>query len=177
MKNRWSMIIVPAVAGIVFLADQLSKAWVVRNLTPMQPWYPLPFLGDVLAFTYITNTGVAFGLLRDRGLVFILIPLVVMIAIAIYARYLPTHRNLVRLSLGLQLGGALGNLADRLRQGGHVTDFIDLGIGRYRWFTSNVADICIVTGVIILAVLMTLERDQPAKKIDPTGPGENVGEG
>jgi signal peptidase II len=160
-RLRWNRnwLVVPAVALAVLLADQWSKAWVMQHLTPMRPWYPLPFLGDLLAFTYITNTGVVFGLLRDQSIVLVLLAFVVVIAIIMYARYLPLHRGLVRLSLGLQLGGAAGNLADRVRLG-HVIDFIDLGIGRYRWFTSNLADVCIVTGVIILAVLMLLERDR-----------------
>ena len=174
MKNRWRLLVIPLVATIVIVADQASKAWVMQNLTLMQPWYPLPALGDLLAFTYITNTGVALGLFRDRGIVFVLIPFVVVIAIAVYSRYLPTHRGLVRLSLGLQLGGAFGNLIDRLRFNGSVVDFIHLGIGRYRWFTSNVADICIVTGVIVLAIVLLLEQEQPVKTVDSTNPGEST---
>lgn len=158
-RSHWHWVVVPLVALIVLLADQWSKAWVMRHLTPMQPWYPLPFLGDLVAFTYITNTGVAFGLLRDRSIVLVLVAFVVLLAVMVYPRYLPMRHGLVRLSLGLQLGGAAGNLTDRVRLG-HVVDFIDLGIGRYRWFTSNLADVCIVTGVLILVALMLLERDR-----------------
>jgi len=71
---------------------------------------------------------------------------VVALAIVLYYRYLPTGSWLVCLSLGLQLGGAIGNLLDRIRFG-HVVDFVDIGF----WPIFNVADLAIVTGVAILA--------------------------
>jgi signal peptidase II len=160
-SKKRSLVFILIIAALTLLTDQLSKIWVVHNLTSGVPYYPLPFLGDLFAFTYTTNTGVVFGLLRDRSFVMILVVLVIIIAVFTYARYIPINRTLTRLGLGLQLGGALGNQIDRFNYG-HVVDFIDLGIGSHRWFTSNVADVCLVTGVIILAVVLLFFEEKPA---------------
>lgn len=163
-KQFWSWLVVPIVALVIVSADRLSKNWVLNNLALYESYKPIPALGDYLAFTHTTNTGAAFGLLRDRSSLFIIIALVVIVAILAYSRHLSASRFLVRLSLGLQLGGAIGNLIDRI-QHGPVTDFIDLGIGRHRFFVFNVADSAITVGVIFLAILMLLEKEQP---VEPT---------
>jgi signal peptidase II len=90
-------------------------------------------------------------------------------SIVVYARYLPHDRLLVQVALGLQLGGALGNMIDRVRQG-HVTDFLyfhNLPLLNRPWPAFNVADMAIVAGVILLAFFMlTYKEPQPA--ITPT---------
>jgi signal peptidase II len=83
---------------------------------------------------------------------------IVIVTVMIYYRFLPDGQALTRIALGLQLGGAIGNLVDRLRQG-FVVDFIDFNYWPMRnWPVSNVADISIVTGVSLLALLMVWEE-------------------
>jgi signal peptidase II len=144
--RSFSFLYLLAVAFVVLALDQLTKTWVSTSLSEGGWWSPLPGLWRVFRITHITNSGAAFGIFPDQGNFFIVIAVVVALAIVLYYRYLPTGSWLVRLSLGLQLGGAIGNLLDRVRYG-HVVDFVDIGF----WPIFNVADLAIVTGVGILA--------------------------
>jgi signal peptidase II len=152
--SRWpfSFLVLLGVAILVLVFDQLSKLWVSTSLPEGGWWSPLPGLWRVFRITHITNSGAAFGMFPDQGNFFIVIAVVVALTIVLYYRYLPTGEWLVRLSLGLQLGGAIGNLLDRLRYG-HVVDFVDIGF----WPIFNVADVSIVSGVAILAYCLWRE--------------------
>ena len=97
----------------------------------------------MLAITYVTNSGVAFGLFKEAGTFFIFLAGIVIAAILYSLRRLPAQQRLVRIALGLALGGAVGNLIDRLRLG-YVIDFIDFRF----WPVFNVADSAIVAGVL-----------------------------
>ncbi len=136
----------------VLALDQLTKVWVSASLPEGGWWSPLPGLWRVFRITHITNSGAAFGIFPNQGNFFVLIAVAVALAIVLYYRYLPAGGWLVRLSLGLQLGGAVGNLLDRLRYG-HVVDFIDIGF----WPIFNVADVSIVGGVAVLAYCLWRE--------------------
>ncbi len=151
---------IPTIAAVVLALDQISKAWVLHTLPENAAWVPIPALSRFLTITHVTNTGAAFGLFKDRGLLFILIAVAVSVAIIAYSRFLPQGQFWVRFSLGLQLGGAIGNLIDRVRFG-HVTDFITVGIDDLKWPTFNVADSAIVVGVIILALIVFTEKEEP----------------
>ncbi len=148
-------IILPAVALLTLVADQISKHLVLSNLDPGQSWNPVASLTPWVSITHVTNTGVAFGLFPDRGSIFVIIAVIVVAAIIFYYRHLPAGQWWIKVSLGLQLGGALGNLLDRLRLG-YVVDFIDFKI----WPVFNVADSSIVIGVAILAYYLLRERDE-----------------
>lgn len=141
-------------AALVVLLDQLSKRWIERNLPLYESLAPIPALDGFFTITHFTNTGAAFGLLRDQNLLFVAIALVVVASIVVYSRYLPHDKWLVQLALGLQLGGAVGNMIDRVRQG-HVTDFIYF----HFWPAFNVADAAIVVGVALLAWVMLTYRE------------------
>jgi signal peptidase II len=152
-------------AAVLVAADQYTKWLVVSRLPLYQTWAPFPALADYVLITHNTNTGAAFGLFKDWNLVFICIAIVVIAAIIFYQRQLPDGQWLVRIALGFQLGGAAGNLVDRLRVG-QVTDFLlvqaPIGGRVYQWPAFNVADSSIVTGVILLALIMAREsRTQP----------------
>ena len=129
-------------AGIIFLLDQLSK-FVVRDQLLFRESFPAE---GFIRFTHIFNTGSAFGIFRDQNTPLIVVSILgIGILIMIYrSQRLPSA--LLRLSLGLQIGGATGNLVDRLRLG-HVTDFMDVGA----WPVFNLADASIITGLVILA--------------------------
>lgn len=131
-----------AVALGIFGIDQASKYWIRDTLALGQSW-PADW---PIRLTFLTNTGAAFGLFQDQGVFLIAVALVVIGVILFYHRFLGQDTWLVRVSLGLQLGGALGNLVDRLRDG-FVTDLIDLQV----WPVFNLADSAISVGVAILA--------------------------
>lgn len=153
-RRAW---VVLAVAGIVITLDQLTKEWVRTNIPKYGSFIPIPALGEYFVFEHVDNYGAAFGILQNQGLLFVVIAIVVAIAILVYVRYLPTEQRLVRLLLGLQLGGALGNLIDRINQG-YVTDFVKMGVpGVYYWPNYNIADSSIVVGVIALGIYIMVD--------------------
>ncbi len=158
LTKKWDRLLLPGVAALTLAIDQSSKYLVRTNLAPNESWNPIPALQRWFSITHVTNTGAAFGLFPNLGSVFVIIAVVVSVAIVVYHRYLPPDQWLIKISLGLQLGGALGNLIDRLRMG-HVTDFIDFKI----WPVSNLADGAIVLGVIVLAYYL-LFRDESAEQ-------------
>lgn len=153
-QKKWDRVLLAGIALLVFAADQVSKVLVLRNLPIGYSWNPIPFLRRWVSITHVVNSGAAFGLFPDRGTLFVVIAVVVVVAIVAYYRYLPADRWPVRVSLGLQLGGALGNLLDRLHYG-YVVDFIDFKI----WPVFNLADSAIVIGVAILAYYLLREQE------------------
>ena len=155
----------PVIALVVLVADQASKAWVTENIPLNSTFAVIPQLDQWFVLTHITNSGAAFGLFPQLGLVFTFIALAVSFVIVLYHRSLPPGQWLVRLSLGLQLGGAIGNLLDRLRYGGAVIDLFYI-----RPFpVFNVADSMIVTGVglLMLHLLRTPESRPAPVTADP----------
>lgn len=167
-RRTWAGWTVLGTALVVLVLDQLSKRWIENNLPLGESIVPVAALSDLFTITHFTNTGAAFGLFRDQGILFVIIAVVVAAAIVVYSRHLPHDQWLVRVALGLQLGGAIGNnLFDRLRLG-HVTDFIYF----HFWPAFNVADMAIVAGVALLAwILIRDGREQPAE-LTSTEPGE-----
>jgi len=143
------------VAALVILADHVTKLFIESWLPLYQSWAPFPEYADYFRLTHVTNTGAAFGLFPGGSAVFAVIAITVAIIIIVYNYQLPGGQLWLRIALGFQLGGALGNLIDRLRLG-HVTDFLDFG----PWPVFNLADASVVTGVIILAILMLFERPE-----------------
>jgi signal peptidase II len=137
------------VMAIVLTLDQLSKYLVETRIPRFESWAPIPALAGLLQFSHTANTGAVFGLFQGTGMFFAVLAVIVAGAIIYFNLTLPGGQWLLRVALGLQLGGALGNLTDRLRQG-HVTDFIDVG----PWYIFNVADMALVSGVILFAVVM-----------------------
>ncbi len=144
---RWLMW---AAAALMLLTDQLTKAWVATNLPPNQSVDLIPWLRPVASFTYVTNRGVAFGLLPQLGDVFTIFGILVIGAVLIFQHKLQGEGWPVYLAIGLQMGGAAGNVLDRLLRG-QVVDFIDLNFWPMQhWPIFNVADMGIVAGVIVL---------------------------
>ena len=164
------MWIILIVAVLVIAIDQLSKYLVSIYLPLGSAWSPLPGDNPVFQIVHIYNTGVAFGMFRDLGPVFIIIALVISGVIIVYARKLRSDQWLTCLALGLMLGGAVGNVIDRLRLG-HVIDFFDVGVGTLR-NASNFADWAIVSGVILLG-LATLLDERKHKKAHASEPSNS----
>ena len=155
--SRWNVDLF-LTALLVVAADQLSKLWIRSNLAIGQS---LPETG-FFRLTHISNTGAIFGLFQNQSFVLTIVAVVgiaILLFLAFFVyRHLPLLNSMLnRIALGLILGGAVGNLVDRLRFGS-VTDFIGIGI----WPSFNIADSAIVVGVIIFAY--SLHSLAPAKE-------------
>lgn len=151
-------------AAAILAVDQLVKAWVVATLPFGVPVAYFAWLKPVLSFTYITNTGVAFGLFPQLGDFFTILALVVVAAMVFFQRSIPPDDWLLHIALGFQVGGALGNLADRLFRGS-VVDFLDFNFWPLQnWAVFNLADAAIVSGVSLLVLISLLrpEEETPA---------------
>lgn len=148
-RKAW---IVLLVAGIVIVLDQWTKMLVRANIPDYTSMVPIPGLQDFLVFEHVHNYGAAFGILQGLGGPLIIVAVIVSLAMLFYIRYIPAAAWFVLVLLGLQLGGAIGNVIDRINQG-YVTDFVKLGIpGIYYIPNFNVADNAIVFGVIGLGI-------------------------
>lgn len=149
-------------AGVVFILDQASKYAALKYLARSEIAVS-PFLNLVLTY----NTGAAFGFLNDAGgwqnAFFITVAIVVSAMIVYMLRQLRSDQRLIAVALMLVLGGALGNLLDRIRFG-HVVDFIDFYYRSWHWYTFNIADAAITVGAFILALdaLGLAARKKPA---------------
>jgi signal peptidase II len=145
-----------SVAGLIVLFDQLTKEMVRSNIPMGTSWSPWEWLAPYARIVHWSNTGAAFGILQDFGKVFMALAFLVSIAILYYYPQIPRSDWVMRLALGMQLGGALGNLVDRLMQQGRVTDFISVG----NFAVFNVADASISVGVVILILAMWFKEQQ-----------------
>ena len=131
--------------------DQLTKYLVTSNMVLGQS---IPAEGPV-RITYTYNTGALFGLFPDQTFILIIASFLGIAFLLVYYHIYPFPGIFLRLSLGLQLGGAFGNLTDRVRLG-HVTDFIDVG----PWPVFNLADSSIVVGLAIIAYIVLFTRER-----------------
>ena len=163
-SRAWIVILI---AAVIIGLDQWTKAWVRATIPEYTSMIPFPALGEYFVYEHVFNYGAAFGILQNQSMLFIVIAIVVAIAILVYVRYLPLDQTFVRFLLGLQLGGALGNLIDRLHQG-YVTDFIKMGIPDvYYWPKYNIADSSIVTGVIGLGIYIIVDDIRKQRQQQP----------
>lgn len=163
---RWAWI--AAVAAVVVALDQWTKGLVETQIPLHGSFAPFPALERYFTIVHWTNTGAAFGILRDQRYAMLVIPVIVVAAVLLYARTLPAGYWAIRTCMGLQVGGAFGNLIDRW-QAGHVTDFLlfSLPVGDrvYSWPAWNLADGSIVVGTILLGVLLLRnERAESRRK-------------
>jgi signal peptidase II len=133
------LVIALAVIGL----DQLTKYLIRAN---MELGESIPNTG-IIRLTYVTNTGGAFGIFANQTFLLALAAIIGIAVFLVYLRYIPLKSRLLKIGLGLDLGGAIGNLIDRLRLERKVTDFIDIG----PWPVFNVADSAIVVGTILIA--------------------------
>jgi signal peptidase II len=154
-----------AVAAIVIGLDQWTKILVRQSIPKFTAIAPIPALDPYVLFQHVDNYGAAFGILQGHGEFFIIVAAIVSVVIMIYAvRSLSPNQIFVRVLLGLQMGGAIGNVIDRLMQG-FVTDFVLIGVpGIYYWPNFNVADSAIVCGVIGLAGLLIWQDYKSARQ-------------
>ncbi len=149
------------IAAAVIVADQLTKALVRQNLALGEAWSPIPAIGDFFRFLYWQNRGAAFGTLQNAGPILTIVRIAIVLFIIVFYQKAEIKDVLVKVSLSLMLGGALGNLVDQFTLG-FVTDFI--AVGRFPIF--NVADSCVTIGVGLMLLDMII-KEKNGSEIDP----------
>jgi len=149
-------------AVIIIALDQGSKIYIERLLVPGESMKLLPFLNATLTY----NKGAAFSFLADAGgyqhYIFGGIAVVISLLIMYWLRTLPPRAVLSRISLSLILGGAMGNLLDRIIRG-QVVDFIDFYIGNWHFANFNIADSAITIGALMLIIEALSKTHKPGQ--------------
>jgi signal peptidase II len=160
-------------AAAIVLLDQGTKALVVRSLA-LHEYVPL--VDGLLSLSHVRNRGAAFGILSDwdvphQSILLSGLSLLALAAIAAFFARLPAAARLPRVALALVLGGAVGNLIDRLRLG-YVVDFVHVYWRSYQWPDFNVADSAITVGValLVLDILRSPEAADAGPRIDAASP-------
>jgi len=140
---------------LVAASDQITKAIVRETMNLHQS---IPVIGSIVKITYIHNPRGVFGLPLGGNKVFVLFSVIAVIFILFYLFRLPPENRYSRVALALVMGGAVGNLVDRLRFG-EVIDFLDVGIGTTRWPIFNIADAGVTIGVALLFFAVFLKKE------------------
>lgn len=154
--RAWQFLVV--VAGIV-VVDAVTKLLAVDRLSP--PYIPHEVLGETFRLTLVYNPGAAFGLHLGPWSRWIFLGLTLVALVVLWRMYRasgPGDRAKVA-AIAMVSGGALGNLVDRVRSARGVVDFLDVGVGAWRWPTFNVADIAVSCGAVLLAIVLWREED------------------
>ncbi len=156
MGRRQAMLLAYGLAALIVVVDQATKAVVLATLGRGQPPVVVIIPG-VLELVFRLNTGMAFSLLENASLVLTVVAAAASVALAVVNARLHSKEVLPRLALGLLLGGALGNLIDRLRIGA-VIDFVYVSLINFPAF--NVADSCLTIGVLLAAWVLSRDSEQ-----------------
>lgn len=145
--------------AVIFIAllvavDQISKYLIQKNMSLHES---VPVIPKIFHITYVKNYGAAFGILKHRTGFFVLISVIIVMSILVYLWNMPQKRGPLKVALVLLVGGAVGNLIDRVRFG-YVVDFLDLRV----WPVFNIADMAIVTGMglLIYELIVTPEKSK-----------------
>jgi len=157
------------IAAMVIVLDQITKALVRQNLALGEAWAPIPAIGDFFRFLYWQNRGAAFGTLQNAGPILTVVRIAIAIFIVFFYQKAETKDRLMRVSLSLMLGGAIGNLIDQFMLG-FVTDFI--AVGKFPIF--NVADSCVTIGVGLMLLDMLIKEKNGSKTDPEVKPGEDA---
>jgi signal peptidase II len=155
-RPRPAWLVFGGLAAAVLVLDQLAKAWIVANIAPGQV---VNVAGTWVRLIFSRNDGALFGLFGSSATLFGIGSLAVLVLIVWYHARAP-RSLLLSIALGLLLGGAVGNLVDRLRIG-YVVDFVDIGLGTLRFFTFNIGDSAISTAILLLLLLAIRPGPRP----------------
>jgi signal peptidase II len=142
-KSHWPALLV---AFGVLILDQITKNLVLKNMHAGQS---IPLIQGVFHLTYVQNTGIAFGLFQNANLLFLGISLLIMLGVSYALLHTATEERTLHVLLGTVLGGAMGNIVDRIFLG-YVVDFLDFRI----WPVFNVADSAISIAIIGLIIVL-----------------------
>lgn len=160
--KKYDLLFIPAIILIGF--DQWTKAWVRSNIPFGGSWSPWEWLTPFARLVHWNNTGVAFGMFQGNNLLFSILAVIVAGFIIFYYPRVPRSDWVLRLALGMQFAGAVGNLLDRIFFG-QVTDFVSVGT----FAVFNIADASISVGVVVLllGVWFHDKREEKRKIIEP----------
>jgi signal peptidase II len=154
--NVNALVFWPVMIGVL-VADVITKAIAVYALSPRG--FPHPLIGEWVRLTLVYNPGAAFGLSVGSWSRWFFIALTAVAVPVLWQMYkaTPPFGNARTLAVALVMGGALGNVIDRIRSAEGVVDFLDIGVGAWRWPTFNVADIAVSCGAVLLAIVLWRE--------------------
>lgn len=143
---------------IIIFLDQITKYFAIANLKGNAASVIVP---DFFKLVYVENYGAAFGILRNKKFLFIIITFIVVVAIAFFLfKYQDKLNIFMKIGSGLLLGGAIGNLIDRVRFG-YVVDFVSFRFfNRYEYPVFNVADMAIVVGTLLILFLILFDKQE-----------------
>lgn len=163
------------VTGFVLALDQISKAWVVANLEVYESAIPIPALYPYFQVTRTTNTGFAFGMGEGASTIIMVVSIIISAVLLYYYARSKSEAVLQHVALAMVMGGAIGNVIDRI-QHGSVVDFFHIYIPNLISNVSNFADHAVVFGVIILIIDSYLEERREKRKVEDaeTVEGENA---
>lgn len=146
----------------VFISDRLTKEWVIRRLYIGETIDLLP----VFQITYIENTGIAFGFGQNKNLYFMVISIVLIVFLLVLHHQSKSVETLLfKTGLALVIGGALGNLYDRIAYGS-VIDFLDFFIGTHHWPAFNIADSAVFAGACLFLIAQVRQRSRQSAPTD-----------
>ena len=160
-RSSRNTVLFGGIIASILAADVLTKALAVAALVPR--YVPRPVIGEWVQFRLVYNQGAAFGLSVGSWSRPVFIALTVIAVTILFRMFRATaDGDLLRTTaLAMVVGGAIGNLVDRLRSAQGVVDFLDVGVGAHRWPTFNVADMGVSVGAVVLAWVLWKE-DAPA---------------
>jgi signal peptidase II len=158
-----------AIAAAIVVTDQLAKQWILSGFVKGEIH---PVLGDWLQINFVHNGGALFGVLQGTAALFAVVTIAVMAVIVGTEVRWGWRAWASTVALGLLLGGAVGNLIDRVRLG-YVVDFVDIGIGSWRFWVFNVADMAVTTFfILIIGLWLIFPRLLPADDRASSAKGE-----
>ena len=149
--------------------DQVTKWLAVEYLKPR---YTVPLIQDALHLTYVENTGASFGMLKDHRWVFMVVSTVMIFGIIIFLLLQKKIPPVLGLSMGMILGGGIGNMIDRVLLG-YVVDFIDFRLINFAVFNGADSFICVGAAILFIYVLMLETEEEKKKKAEKAAASEN----
>ncbi|GAC1406980.1 MAG: signal peptidase II [Ktedonobacteraceae bacterium] len=161
---------------VVIALDQWTKFLIVTYLSPPES-RSVSLVGQYLILYYIQNSGAAFSMFKNTAVLVVLIAVAMLVVSYIYLRILNSGPLYYKIIFGLIIGGALGNVIDRIHNGGYVVDFIAFRIPQINFYFAifNVADACITIGVLLLFVFIFFSRrTHPEKRAEENASQETV---
>lgn len=161
-KKIHSYLVLLLIASIIIALDQWTKALVRDNLAMGEIWMPWVWLSPYARVVHWYNTGVAFGMFQDHGMIFKVLNSIIAVLILVFFPRLSEGDWFLKVALSMQFGGAVGNLIDRFTLG-HVTDFIS--IGNFAVFNIADASVTMGVGIMILGLWYQKKRDKAQKAL------------
>ena len=165
IMRKWLLLVF--VAALVLALDQIAKALVIANMQNGQTIEVIPALAPYFQFTRVPNTGIAFGMLTGGNFILLVLTSIVVVVLFFVYSKLPTQATVQHVAFAMIIGGAIGNIIDRIRFG-HVVDFVHITIPNLISNVSNFADHFVVLGVIIILVDSFLEERREKHKTAET---------